>query len=517
MCRCLLVPLTLCFAAGRPEPLELMLGAGFPGNGKDPEGNTPLHCTVLCKDDQEAAALCAASLCVKYSKLWKVYDSNGWTALHIAAKADRVQIVQVLLQYNVDMGFRTVQGRTVQEVAQDVGAQRVLSLINSHNPTSNTQTHGSRNSKHIDNKYCPKPPGQDMDRIMQVWDKFFENAFLMAEQREQERIAAKNKRTKPRMDDDYREYYANLRGIEDDFDMYAGRGTSTSSSRSQKQKQKTKGSVDRHESKEEYGWVASSGTRKVHASVEEEFTPIMQQQGSTDADAAYYEALEWFNYILCYDSSSTGAGGDCYYVVHKGSHIKLWLADYISHLQDAASWVQYLFLVHDVDTLGSYALPGNMYDCAALGWMAYYDAACNSCCWRQIHTFAAQNYLPLGQDKDGGYSDQDTLISLGLTPYEEGSEWVAADQACALSWVLVIISEEDSRRSRSSKKRDHKGSDCMSGEYYYFNLITSESSWAAPGSDADHPDGGEVWTKQLADWGSWRMCCMEDNPEEIFW
>eukprot|EP01039_Chlorochromonas_danica_P011338 gene11338-12654_t len=450
-------PVHMAAMSGKVECLDLLLEAGYPGNSKDLYGNTPLHYTILSSEDLQSAALCASLLCLKYPSLWKVYDDQGLAAIHTAAKLDRLAIFEVLLQGEIDLNYRTRSGKTLEAICKDCHANQVLKLIT--NPQSLNDSKSKNEYKAGGKRYVPQPPSSsatkevDMDRIMQVWDKFFENAFRMAESRLEMDMLPPS----PSFKD-----------------------TSSSSKKSRKGAKERKGWSEEMEYKtslvddDEYYYHHSNSS-------------ILENTDETEfQDDTYIECSSWFDYCLYFDEEQSE-----YLILHNTQNtVRYSLVEFLA-FYECSSLVDYRFFQDTTETLSSYALPTNVYDCVALGWITYFDPQRNTCFWKQLYTESSEYYLPLGEDVEqwGHYSSVETMTWLQLYRFESTS-WYGVNKSCCKSWVMVICSGENEQ-------------DTM---YYYFNTLTQTSSWYPPGYD-----------ELLSEWNGWYLCCMEDSLDQLFW
>lgn len=456
------------YVLGKVECLDLLLEAGYPGNSKDPNGNTPLHYTILSTEDLQTAALCASLLSLKYPSLWKVYDDQGFAAIHLAAKLDRIAIFQVLLQPGeIDLNYRTRSGKTLEAICTECHANQVLKLIT--NP-QNLNDSRSKNEYKAGKRYVPQPPSLssskqvDMDRIMQVWDKFFENAFRMAESR-----------------------------LEMDALPPSPSFKESSSSSSKKSKR----------AKERKGWSEEMEYKTSLVDDESNYhnynSSRFENADETEfQDDTYMECSSWFDYCLYFDEEQSE-----YLILHNTLNtVRYSLVEFLA-FYEYSSLVDYRFFQDTTETLSSYALPTNLYDCVALGWITYFDPHRNVCFWKQLYTESSEYYLPLGEDVEqwGHYSSVETMAWLQLHRFES-SAWYGVSKSCCKSWVMVVCNGENEQ-------------DAM---YYYFNTLTRTSSWYPPGYDEEYnPDGNDLWQELLSEWNGWYLCCMEDSLDQLFW
>lgn len=111
-------------------------------------------------------------------------DSEGLTPLHLAAAQNNLHVIQALMNNGADVTITTAAGHSPYQVAMDNRNYEALNLLKemvSNKSKSKKQTKKSNNTQ----EYLAVPGGRqakeqtqaEMDRIMQVWERFFENAF----------------------------------------------------------------------------------------------------------------------------------------------------------------------------------------------------------------------------------------------------------------------------------------------------------------------------------------------------
>eukprot|EP01034_Spumella_vulgaris_P041423 gene41423-51294_t len=93
-----------------------------------------------------------------------MFDRDGLTPLHAAAVANNVQVLRVLLSYCPDISIPSRNGKTALLLAQEANSNESVELLRT----------GGKVKSHSSSS---KSTAVDQQRIMQIWEKFFENAF----------------------------------------------------------------------------------------------------------------------------------------------------------------------------------------------------------------------------------------------------------------------------------------------------------------------------------------------------
>jgi hypothetical protein len=164
-------PFHIASTNGNLEVVEILYSAGLYLFNQDHNGCSPLHLCVM-KPFIESS-LCATFLCiVGGSKLLKLQDKNGNTALHYCIIYNNIPAYKILISYsNKDINsMRNKNGKTVEDLAIESGQ---------------VQFYGKKKKKDI-----------PMDQIIKVWERFFENAMNITNGNSHDMINYKNTATK---------------------------------------------------------------------------------------------------------------------------------------------------------------------------------------------------------------------------------------------------------------------------------------------------------------------------------
>mmetsp|Transcript_47820 Transcript_47820/g.83725 ORF Transcript_47820/g.83725 Transcript_47820/m.83725 type:complete len:612 (-) Transcript_47820:2294-4129(-) len=533
-----LQPLHIACRLAKLESAELLISAGFSCFLVDEKGRTPLH--LCCTSRSIDAGLCATLLAVAGKKALTIRDNEGLTPLHLAAAQNNLHVIQALMNNGADVSITTAAGHTPYQVATDNRNYEALNLLkelvsNKSKQLSNKKSHKGKNSGYEVQVVAPakQETQADMDRIMQVWEKFFENAFkrmgIDPEDLEDEYPAppVNNKNTnksnnyqqsKPQYDNwTDEDYYG-------DLNQYVNPAVASS-------KKSKKHDPKRHESKDfgdgypDYSSKTHLGSTKAayyddsaydqstydtqyNDYYDYNYTNNYQHYPYTASDGGLYQGsldpiqdaqrvVDWFEWIVFYEENSNPEEEGAYYVLNKSTGDTAWLADYIASFQRSTllpcdDW-------HDYELHMSYPLPTTLLETITRGWMTYYEAAESACRWINLPTKSIEALLPVGIGEHA-----QVLLDLGLTVCDSDCRYYSADQSCALAWVLVVGLGDPADAFYDSKTDTEIAPDPV---YYYRNRISGETSWQPPGN----------WDDLVTSWDGWTLCCSEDNGDDLYW
>ena len=183
----LVLPLHFAARMGKVEACELLCSAGYDLLARDAEhGQTPLHKTGFSSSLE--SALCAAFMANAAGlRLVGSKAANGYTILHICCSANNLPVLHAVLSYVFD-------SRTPGGSSEEV--KRIISSRNSKGETALDIAKRNSYSKLYDcfdansavftgavtSLACRAEVAVDTDRVMRVWEAFFENAAAFKEQ-----------------------------------------------------------------------------------------------------------------------------------------------------------------------------------------------------------------------------------------------------------------------------------------------------------------------------------------------
>lgn len=452
---------------GKLECLDLLMSAGFPGDSKDRHDRTPLHCA--CSVQSQDTALCVSLLLINCPNSVKAYDREGNTPVHIAVINTNILALQVMKDQNVNFNsIRNIEGYSPLELAKKLRLQTVVDFFKGK-LTGVMQMEAK--PKELDEV--------SQARIMAVWEKFFENAFLQAglNMDDDDDVS---------LHDDYR-YHGSHR-----HDKSPGKKKSSASKSSSKAAASSSAKSDYHSyrasfmatDEDDRDWYVADGKNAAQRASQalDEANPF--------ATVPYVDVQSWMSKVILLYSGEEAYGSSSYALIDTSTMIQQWLSTYLDELY-YNGW-QHWFLFAQADSLATWPLPQTMEEVALYGWMTFYDREGNYCQWMNVVTGKLEDYLPLLQGMT-----VDWLEYYGLLPYYEDdgylSVWVAADQMVAKAWILVTL--------------DDSSSDAGGVSEYYLNLKTGDTSWYPPNN----------WDALVQEWNGWLLCCTEGDPHQHFW
>jgi hypothetical protein len=516
----ILLPLHLAVKYSSLESLELLLSAGCSPLAIDKNGATPLHRAVGIT--KEGSLLCLHSLLLHSPKSVNLRDIKGNTPLHLAITASNLLAVEILLTSGASWTLTNAAGCSSRALAKSLKAREVVEMIDC-----------MKAGRPLPTRQPTKPPPTpaEMERIMKVWERFFENALSGIDFHEGEVEE----------------------GEEEGLGGYSEHG-------------------DSHEQVEDLVAPAQS---------EEVFSDaccwwfgyvLCYDEGRIQSQEAEAEAGE--------PDSSPGAV-DGYYVSSTLdlSEQPLDLDDHLYSQEQHQLWGGYSVAAQETEEgeVGGGWLPATTAEAIRRGWMVCFLSDSNECVWLNLLSYSSERYLPIGWDEWSGWCGCER---------EEGDEegyWVRPPQVTARAWLMVRCTvsssgdqseskgvclgeageigaksslgderrseklsqrgareegkaeEKLSARRRSDEKRegkaqgrerdeddeaDRKGGSAKEGKveegeqqegerevWYFHNRVSGESRW-------DEPMG---WSEIVSLAGGWVLCAEESRMEELYW
>jgi hypothetical protein len=399
------MPLHIAAKYGALDSLELLLSAGISPFAKDKTGGTPLH--RAAGKFHPDSPLCVYALVLRAEKTLKVRDLKGNTPLHVAIIASNTKAAEILINHGASLSTTNSSGHSPRQLALSMKNEAIVTLIDQ-----------KRSGKQI-NIPAKKDP-VDMERIMKVWERFFENALSGVD------FTLDN------------EPESSVYDRSDDY-----RSASAVSS-----KKYGRGLTD-----DDYDYREIEG----EGEGEQGDGPSDEMLEYTIKRAGYY----WFSCVLSYDESRivkdedwsedkssssptpssyaypyTPGSTDGYYIadcmdLHREN---MELDDFLYSQEQHAVWVGYnLSPYYQTGELEwPYTVQGAIMD----GWINFFDSTQNQCLWMHLPSGETEGYLPVGSDTLSRY--------LGLEPYREEngqdtgqSHWLRPPQVASRSWVMI--------------------------------------------------------------------------------
>lgn len=451
-------PLHVAASMAKLDPLEVLCSAGFEGNSTDKEGRTPLH--MCCNHASHESALCATFLMLQFKKIINQCDNAGMTPLHLAVTNMNTDVVKALVNNGANVRITDKNGKTPLKMAQSMGFAGIAQILSAGGALEMEPT-AFNSSNDV-----------DQERIMKIWETFFENAFkrfddpnyVMAAPSD-DLVSRKKAKAKKAYDDQRAMFFD-----EDD-------GNEKRHSRKKTLSKQSTGSLALGydgevaqkcdygsyynykdvESKKSTSVVAAENSLKkataggeggaAGAGLKKTSNPPLAPCIMSEKDCL----LSWFAWIIIWDEDQqalfydeNAAADDCYYVIHRDSGETRWLRSHLDLMFDSKV-LESNYTTFDSEELEQFKwkeLPTTLYDAMSDFWLTYYDPLTNSCSWMSLPTKSIEHYLPLGiNEKSKRISKMKKVISLAPTVSEDGdaTTWFPADQYCAMSWVVVII------------------------------------------------------------------------------
>lgn len=534
-------PLHLACKLARMESAEVLLSAGFSCLLQDEQGRTPLH--VCCTSRSPNSALCATLVALSGSgkKALTVRDNDGLTPLHLAVVQNNIKVIEALMTNGADANATTPRGQNAYQIAsscENYEALQVLKdLVSEKGRILQEQKAKSRSAKNGSTAEPGRQQSQvEYDRIMQVWERFFENAFkrmgLDPDDLEDDTAdwygasPATSARTVP-SSSKHRAKKTKVnkqQGQDWEDEGYGSSARRDVFSREASYEQERRELYARDMRKDSSRWAEPSGSvlnssvrpKDSESKVSSWNTNDTVEVGAAGSDPEwgephsqdhYAKCLEWFQWVVRYqppppqdawdEDGDAPAAGE-YYVLNIHTGETAWLDDHIAAFRRDTLWPCDDWT--DFELHMTLPLPVNLVEAVSRGWLTYYTEEENVCRWINIPTKCTEEYLPLGYGEDVTW-----LAESGLQLSCADGVWCAADQLCSTAWVLVVAPADPSADAGFSG-HDSGGGDEVC--YYYRNRVTGDSRW-------EPPPGWDNLV--LESWHGWTLCCEEDAPDDLYW
>lgn len=523
-------PLHIAAKSSSIEAMDLLLSAGFSPFNLNLQGKTPLH--LAASSHEEGAVLCAYLLLMHGEKALKMKDKNGNTPLHIAVISNNATIVENMLTYGASLSATNNAGKSPRHIAKSMNHIDILEIIDEQ------RTGKLRSKKDMEQKsqQSAKMTKHQQERVMKVWEKFFENALIGVDfdmDDDQKEGSNDNyydsKDIYKEYDNNEKDSGNNLANVLFKEDHYAQNSLYPSESKDYNYNFK----YDAPEKLSYQYDAATDSYQEVHADTAISSPPENEQ----DKDKVFRCASEWFSWILAYEHDTErrlslalttgGDGTDGYYTANcfaLDQHFDL-LDDHLDRLDQYGLWQGY-DMAHiasntdesygsggfsNVDQTYAYYFPGSIKSAIAAGWINFFDVDTNTCCWMHIPSGLTESFLPLGDDLlawDLGLEQQ--LVNEELKEGEGEEEmfdtdcWLKPPQVVARSWVMVSVQPSTAPVQEENKSTE---TEIEETAWYFSNRVTGHSSWVQPAG----------WDQLTREAEGWVLCAEESTPAALYW
>ena len=165
-------PLHIAAKYSSIESLELLLSARISPYLQDKNGRTALH--IAAANAGGDAVLCVYALILAGNRGLKMKDRTaGNTPLHIAIIANNINVVDILIKYGASLSVTNAAGHSPRHLAESMRLHHITALIDA----KRTEKQRAKVAASRPQYTSPAPPQPNMERIMAVWERFFENAL----------------------------------------------------------------------------------------------------------------------------------------------------------------------------------------------------------------------------------------------------------------------------------------------------------------------------------------------------
>lgn len=342
----------------------MLLSAGFDYLATDVKGYTPLHYCPLSQLDD--STLCTTLLGLRGPQAANIRDKRfGNTPMHIAVGANNINCVQTLLTVKkINPNLSNFAGETPMRIAKRLRYDDIVKILDPNDESINKNDKDTISDNPV-----------DQERIMKVWEAFFENAFQHMESQSNAEGGFMV---------DKGGYNKAQERIKSDFN----RGNSHLSTEKQKRDRREVDEFDFH--------VNEKSTR----SLDNEGKLAAFSLSNTEAYEEDVRVSAWLDCVLCYEEAS-----GFLYAINVLDGTSAWLED---HLYSHQYWYG-LIPPYWGDINSYYALPTDLVSLVICGWITYYDSISNSACWYNIPSKQSVTCLPIGNDPLFKSSKRDEL------------------------------------------------------------------------------------------------------------
>ena len=391
-------PVHIAAELGKLDALELLDSAGFDLHRADSQGNTPMHCAARDKRNMGCANVGTFLALRGGKRLCRARSVDGSTCMHVAAEHNNAAFIEGVLSC-----IGSVQSIKDYVAMPNFDKKSALDIAErrgkSHTETSMTFHQFVTTGASGRNTRANLTP-VDPERMMAVWDAFFENAMK-------------------RMMSDEMAVDGGLMVDDRGYAKAAGAMLTTP-----------------YYTENDFRSTRTADVSRSHVTYDEEALGKVESI-----------LVSWFEWTMLHYTDETSET-EMHYLVNKNDGRTVWLTDHIrdnsvSHggLVAAADFTQLTAAQRREVAVVPHGPSGmQVTECVRNGWVQYFDSLSNSLLWLNAFTWTCKETLPLGGDPVLK-ATRLPIITSGLSDYFNGRD-LAPDPAVSAAWVMVVYEEE---------------------------------------------------------------------------
>lgn len=291
-------------------------------------------------------------------------------------------MVKLLLHLGASLATKDHEGHNAYSIAESKGHLAIVQHITQHQQRQGGGSSSGGSRARSQSTAAASASVPDQARIMQVWEKFFENAFQVMLVREVDLDTMDC-----RLVEDYRSSGSDSNGNNDDDDE-----------------------EEENDNGARGGEVFECGE----------------------------DIMQWYSWLLCFGKqhhnhqrATTDAIADAYFVLNMFDTEQPALT-YSEHLA-----TQYATCDFEIDygkvSIDYTEYPTSLDAAMRQGWMFYFDLDSNCTVWLHLPSGVKEPLLPLG----GLAEEAGAVARLGCQVYDQDPSWVYAYQLACHAWMMV--------------------------------------------------------------------------------
>jgi hypothetical protein len=517
-------PLHMSTLYGVLEPLELLVSAGFKCSLKNREELTALHCAAT--SSTTGSALCAMFIGLRDPNSLHIRDAKGSLPIHIAVERNNFQVMKALIEAGTKLNSTNAKGLDVRALAKQLNRNDMLEYI------AETESSKKRGKKR--GQAATAEP-VNMERVMKVWEKFFENAMARngltndaayGDEEEDEDIEVEeggfltdyvvsarhaSARTTPRQNA--------VSSTRNQLSRNDSNGTASSGGVAYGYRANTSTNSSPYQSSASSAFGSRMNTPNASSPHQSYSSPAYGSRMNTPNNTSPFESYggsayaSYSNNFSPYQRRSTRkSSAKPYSIADMKSDPYMDIVDYFTGYELVREWFSWIlcygtngsevsnyFVVHRYGYEPSRWLSDHLAMCERsglleyvqsaeenheLGWPKYVHEAIqqgyilffedteNVCKWMRIQTGEVETYLPLGEDSIAC----DELGFVYCSDSNQRSLWVSCPQDCTITWILVFVGNQSDNFGRFSRQCSEGSSPDESkheGDNDYYDLAAN--------------------------------------------